>query len=79
MRELCDHGREFYSSCKECELNAETELTTLRARIAELEQWKAESLLRWEQAVSLGGQQLERIAELEALVTEHRLFVKPTT
>lgn len=39
--------------------------TTLRARIAELEAWKADSLLRWQQAVTLGGQQLERIAELE--------------
>jgi len=40
-------------------------ITTLRARIAELEAWKADSLLRWQQAVTLGGQQLERIAELE--------------
>ena len=33
--------------------------------LAELEAWKADSLLRWQQAVTLGGQQLERIAELE--------------
>ena len=34
MRELCDHGREFYSSCKECEQQAEAEITTLRTQLA---------------------------------------------